>query len=93
MERLNHRTINLEKKRREALTELVIQRELNLFFLLQTASTLVVAEAKSSGIYSCVASNKVGKAERNVSFIVTGKIYSPLDRNMLLSPMITVVRL
>uniref|UniRef100_A0A8C3GRI7 receptor protein-tyrosine kinase n=1 Tax=Cairina moschata TaxID=8855 RepID=A0A8C3GRI7_CAIMO len=37
----------------------------------KTASTLVVAEAKSSGIYSCVASNKVGKAERNVSFIVT----------------------
>uniref|UniRef100_A0A8B9EPH1 receptor protein-tyrosine kinase n=1 Tax=Anser cygnoides TaxID=8845 RepID=A0A8B9EPH1_ANSCY len=59
------------KQRREALTELVIQRELNLFFLSQTASTLVVAEAKSSGIYSCVASNKVGKAERNVSFIVT----------------------
>uniref|UniRef100_U3IGW5 receptor protein-tyrosine kinase n=1 Tax=Anas platyrhynchos platyrhynchos TaxID=8840 RepID=U3IGW5_ANAPP len=37
----------------------------------KTASTLVVAEAKSSGIYSCMASNKVGKAERNVSFIVT----------------------
>ncbi|KAK2519123.1 hypothetical protein Q9233_012176 [Columba guinea] len=37
----------------------------------KTASTLVVAEAKSSGIYSCVASNKVGKARRNVSFIVT----------------------
>ncbi|XP_049679214.1 vascular endothelial growth factor receptor 1 isoform X1 [Accipiter gentilis] len=37
----------------------------------KTASTLIVAEAKSSGIYSCVASNKVGKAERNVSFIVT----------------------
>ncbi|XP_030921899.1 vascular endothelial growth factor receptor 1 [Geospiza fortis] len=37
----------------------------------KTASTLVVAEAKSSGIYSCVASNKVGKSERNVSFIVT----------------------
>uniref|UniRef100_A0A8C2UDM7 receptor protein-tyrosine kinase n=1 Tax=Coturnix japonica TaxID=93934 RepID=A0A8C2UDM7_COTJA len=37
----------------------------------KTASTLVVAEARSSGIYSCVASNKVGKAERNVSFLVT----------------------
>uniref|UniRef100_A0A672UCP7 receptor protein-tyrosine kinase n=1 Tax=Strigops habroptila TaxID=2489341 RepID=A0A672UCP7_STRHB len=37
----------------------------------KTASTLVIAEAKSSGIYSCVASNKVGKSERNVSFIVT----------------------
>uniref|UniRef100_A0A669QT86 receptor protein-tyrosine kinase n=1 Tax=Phasianus colchicus TaxID=9054 RepID=A0A669QT86_PHACC len=43
----------------------------------KTASTLVVAEAKSSGIYSCVASNKVGKAERNVSFLVTGMIYVP----------------
>ncbi|KAM6095865.1 vascular endothelial growth factor receptor 1 [Chlamydotis macqueenii] len=37
----------------------------------KTASTLIVAEARSSGIYSCVASNKVGKAERNISFIVT----------------------
>uniref|UniRef100_A0A8C4UIJ1 receptor protein-tyrosine kinase n=1 Tax=Falco tinnunculus TaxID=100819 RepID=A0A8C4UIJ1_FALTI len=37
----------------------------------KTASTLVVAETKSSGIYSCVASNKVGKSERNISFIVT----------------------
>lgn len=64
----------LRKKRRQALTESLSQWELNLFFLLQTASTLVVAEAKSSGIYSCVASNKVGKSERNVSFIVTGKI-------------------
>ncbi|NXA53434.1 VGFR1 factor, partial [Nothocercus julius] len=35
------------------------------------ASTLVVADAKASGIYSCAAANKVGKAERNVSFIVT----------------------
>ncbi|NXA37567.1 VGFR1 factor, partial [Eudromia elegans] len=37
----------------------------------KTASTLVVADAKSSGIYSCVAANKVGKAARNMSFIVT----------------------
>ena len=64
----------LRKKRREALIEFLSQWELNLFFLSQTASTLVVAEARSSGIYSCVASNKVGKAERNVSFIVTGKV-------------------
>lgn len=64
----------LREKRKEALTEFLSQQELNLFFLSQTASTLIVAEAKSSGIYSCVASNKVGKAERNVSFIVTGKI-------------------
>ncbi|XP_025064496.1 vascular endothelial growth factor receptor 1 [Alligator sinensis] len=37
----------------------------------KTASILVVAEAKSSGIYSCVASNKIGTVERNVSFYVT----------------------
>uniref|UniRef100_A0A8C8SQB5 Vascular endothelial growth factor receptor 1 n=1 Tax=Pelusios castaneus TaxID=367368 RepID=A0A8C8SQB5_9SAUR len=37
----------------------------------KTASILVVAEAKSSGIYSCVASNKVGNVERNISFYVT----------------------
>lgn len=61
--------------------------------LLQTASTLVVAEAKSSGIYSCVASNKVGKSERNVSFIVTGKIYSSVESNMFPDPGITTVRL
>lgn len=61
--------------------------------LLQTASTLVVAEAKSSGIYSCVASNKVGKSERNVSFIVTGKIYSSIRSNMFSDPGITTVGL
>ncbi|XP_074842058.1 vascular endothelial growth factor receptor 1 isoform X2 [Carettochelys insculpta] len=37
----------------------------------KTASILVVAEAKSSGIYSCVASNKVGNVDRNISFYVT----------------------
>uniref|UniRef100_A0A8C0G0R6 Platelet-derived growth factor receptor-like protein n=1 Tax=Chelonoidis abingdonii TaxID=106734 RepID=A0A8C0G0R6_CHEAB len=37
----------------------------------KTASILAVAEAKSSGIYSCVASNKVGNVERNISFYVT----------------------
>ncbi|XP_007495324.2 vascular endothelial growth factor receptor 1 [Monodelphis domestica] len=35
------------------------------------ASTLVVADTKASGIYSCVASNKVGHMERNISFYVT----------------------
>ncbi|XP_072467911.1 vascular endothelial growth factor receptor 1 isoform X2 [Notamacropus eugenii] len=35
------------------------------------ASTLVVAESRASGIYSCVASNKVGHVERNISFYVT----------------------
>ncbi|XP_036600227.1 vascular endothelial growth factor receptor 1 [Trichosurus vulpecula] len=35
------------------------------------ASTLVVADSRASGIYSCVASNKVGHVERNISFYVT----------------------
>ncbi|XP_007662302.2 vascular endothelial growth factor receptor 1 isoform X1 [Ornithorhynchus anatinus] len=35
------------------------------------ASTLVIAEARSSGVYSCVAANKVGQVERNISFYVT----------------------
>ncbi|XP_051842484.1 vascular endothelial growth factor receptor 1 [Antechinus flavipes] len=35
------------------------------------ASTLVVADTRASGIYSCVASNKVGHVERNISFYVT----------------------
>ncbi|EPY74742.1 vascular endothelial growth factor receptor 1 [Camelus ferus] len=37
----------------------------------KTASTLVVADARISGIYSCMASNKVGTVERNISFYVT----------------------
>uniref|UniRef100_A0A663FGF6 receptor protein-tyrosine kinase n=1 Tax=Aquila chrysaetos chrysaetos TaxID=223781 RepID=A0A663FGF6_AQUCH len=49
----------------------------------KTASTLIVAEAKSSGIYSCVASNKVGKAERNVSFIVTAQEAPALLRHLM----------
>ncbi|KAM4860047.1 vascular endothelial growth factor receptor 1 [Thomomys bottae] len=35
------------------------------------ASTLVVADSRISGIYSCMAFNKVGTAERNISFYVT----------------------
>ncbi|KAM9604611.1 vascular endothelial growth factor receptor 1 [Trichechus inunguis] len=35
------------------------------------ASTLVVADSRISGIYSCMASNKVGTAERNISFYIT----------------------
>ncbi|XP_040835783.1 vascular endothelial growth factor receptor 1 [Ochotona curzoniae] len=35
------------------------------------ASTLVVADSRISGIYSCMASNKVGTVERNMSFYVT----------------------
>ena len=45
-------------------------------FLSQTASTLVVADARISGIYSCVASNKVGTVERNINFYITGKQYT-----------------
>uniref|UniRef100_A0A667FEB1 receptor protein-tyrosine kinase n=1 Tax=Lynx canadensis TaxID=61383 RepID=A0A667FEB1_LYNCA len=37
----------------------------------KTASTLVVADARISGIYSCVASNKVGTVERNINFYIT----------------------
>uniref|UniRef100_A0A8P0TLJ7 Vascular endothelial growth factor receptor 1 n=2 Tax=Canis lupus familiaris TaxID=9615 RepID=A0A8P0TLJ7_CANLF len=37
----------------------------------KTASTLVVADARISGIYSCMASNKIGTVERNISFYVT----------------------
>ncbi|KAM6179031.1 vascular endothelial growth factor receptor 1 [Rhynchocyon petersi] len=35
------------------------------------ASSLVVAESRMSGIYSCMASNKVGMVERNISFYIT----------------------
>ncbi|KAM6179353.1 vascular endothelial growth factor receptor 1 isoform 1-T1 [Erethizon dorsatum] len=35
------------------------------------ASTLVVADSRASGIYSCVASNKIGTVRRNITFYVT----------------------
>ncbi|EHB00456.1 Vascular endothelial growth factor receptor 1, partial [Heterocephalus glaber] len=37
----------------------------------KTASTLVVAESRISGIYSCMASNKIGTVKRNITFYVT----------------------
>lgn len=37
----------------------------------KTASSLVVADSKISGIYSCMASNKVGVVERTIRFYVT----------------------
>ncbi|KAK9402381.1 vascular endothelial growth factor receptor 1 [Crotalus adamanteus] len=37
----------------------------------KTASILVVAESRTSGIYSCIASNKVGKDKRDISYFVT----------------------
>uniref|UniRef100_A0A4W3HSX0 receptor protein-tyrosine kinase n=1 Tax=Callorhinchus milii TaxID=7868 RepID=A0A4W3HSX0_CALMI len=37
----------------------------------KTFSTLVVAESNVSGVYHCVASNKVGRDERNISFYIT----------------------
>ncbi|XP_005406416.1 PREDICTED: vascular endothelial growth factor receptor 1 isoform X2 [Chinchilla lanigera] len=37
----------------------------------KVASTLVVADARISGIYSCVASNKIGTVRRNITFYVT----------------------
>uniref|UniRef100_A0A2K6LRL8 Platelet-derived growth factor receptor-like protein n=1 Tax=Rhinopithecus bieti TaxID=61621 RepID=A0A2K6LRL8_RHIBE len=36
-----------------------------------TASTLVVADSRISGIYSCIASNKVATVGRNISFYIT----------------------
>ncbi|XP_043360294.1 vascular endothelial growth factor receptor 1 isoform X4 [Dermochelys coriacea] len=48
----------------------------------KTASILAVAEAKSSGIYSCVASNKIGNVERNISFYVTAQEAPSLLRNL-----------
>ncbi|KAH0625083.1 hypothetical protein JD844_033169 [Phrynosoma platyrhinos] len=37
----------------------------------QIASILTVAESRSSGSYSCIASNKVGSDERNISYFIT----------------------
>ncbi|XP_053161510.1 vascular endothelial growth factor receptor 1 isoform X2 [Hemicordylus capensis] len=37
----------------------------------KTASILTVAESRSSGIYSCIASNKLGSDERHISYFVT----------------------
>ncbi|XP_062830747.1 vascular endothelial growth factor receptor 1 isoform X1 [Anolis carolinensis] len=37
----------------------------------KTASILTVAESRSSGSYSCIASNKVGSDERSISYFVT----------------------
>ncbi|KAJ7320222.1 hypothetical protein JRQ81_019733 [Phrynocephalus forsythii] len=37
----------------------------------KTASILVVAESRSSGSYSCIASNKVGSDRRSISYFVT----------------------
>ncbi|XP_054986449.1 LOW QUALITY PROTEIN: vascular endothelial growth factor receptor 1 [Sorex araneus] len=37
----------------------------------KTASSLIVADSKISGIYSCMASNKVGTVERTIRFYVT----------------------
>ncbi|KAB0372923.1 hypothetical protein FD755_015676, partial [Muntiacus reevesi] len=37
----------------------------------KTASTLVVADARVSGIYTCMAANKVGTVERSMTFYIT----------------------
>ncbi|XP_005877334.1 PREDICTED: vascular endothelial growth factor receptor 1 [Myotis brandtii] len=37
----------------------------------KTASSLVVVDSRISGIYSCMASNKVGTVERNINFYIT----------------------
>ncbi|XP_006894149.1 PREDICTED: vascular endothelial growth factor receptor 1 [Elephantulus edwardii] len=41
----------------------------------KTASTLVVAEARIPGIYSCMAFNKIGMAKRNISFYITDVLH------------------
>ncbi|XP_032735864.1 vascular endothelial growth factor receptor 1 isoform X2 [Lontra canadensis] len=51
--------------------ESIIQRTAVIEGKNKTASTLVVADSRISGIYSCMASNKVGTVERNISFYVT----------------------
>uniref|UniRef100_A0A2D4I474 Ig-like domain-containing protein n=2 Tax=Micrurus lemniscatus lemniscatus TaxID=129467 RepID=A0A2D4I474_MICLE len=37
----------------------------------KTASILIVAESRTSGTYSCTASNKLGKDKRDISYFVT----------------------
>ncbi|XP_054829736.1 vascular endothelial growth factor receptor 1 [Eublepharis macularius] len=37
----------------------------------KTASILIVAESKASGIYTCIASNKLGTDERSIRYFVT----------------------
>ncbi|XP_023416243.1 vascular endothelial growth factor receptor 1 isoform X2 [Cavia porcellus] len=51
--------------------ESITQRMAKTEEMNKMASTLVVADARVSGIYSCVASNKIGTVKRNIIFYVT----------------------
>ncbi|XP_013918690.1 PREDICTED: vascular endothelial growth factor receptor 1, partial [Thamnophis sirtalis] len=50
----------------------------------KTASILVVAESRTSGTYSCIASNKVGKDKRDISYFVTGIVLGPGNQSLLI---------
>lgn len=46
----------------------------------QIVSTLSVEDSSASGVYHCVAANKVGQEERSVAFYVSGE-HQPLPRH------------
>ncbi|MEJ1281815.1 FMS-like tyrosine kinase 4 [Cricetulus griseus] len=52
--------------------ESITQRMMVIEGTNKTVSTLVVADSRTSGIYSCKAFNKIGTVERNIKFYVTG---------------------
>ncbi|XP_057619954.1 vascular endothelial growth factor receptor 1 [Chionomys nivalis] len=51
--------------------ESITQRMMVIEGTNKTVSTLVVADSRTSGIYSCKAINKIGTVERNIKFYVT----------------------
>ncbi|XP_052610496.1 LOW QUALITY PROTEIN: vascular endothelial growth factor receptor 1 [Peromyscus californicus insignis] len=51
--------------------ESITQRMMVIEGTNKTVSTLVVADSRTSGIYSCKAFNKIGTVERNIKFYVT----------------------
>ncbi|GAB1290491.1 Vascular endothelial growth factor receptor 1 [Apodemus speciosus] len=51
--------------------ESITQRMMVIEGTNKTVSTLVVADSRTPGIYSCKASNKIGTVERNIQFYVT----------------------
>ncbi|XP_036028199.1 vascular endothelial growth factor receptor 1 [Onychomys torridus] len=51
--------------------ESITQRMMVIEGTNKTVSTLVLAESRTSGIYSCKAFNKIGTVERNIKFYVT----------------------
>ncbi|KAL1768643.1 vascular endothelial growth factor receptor 1 isoform X1 [Sigmodon hispidus] len=51
--------------------ESITQRMMVIEGTNKTVSTLVVADSRTSGVYSCKAFNKIGTVERNIKFYVT----------------------